>query len=235
MSEIAAPLAVLVALVVALVVALPLGGAVKKHPGVFYLVAAVLSAAYLYAFCTGVSMAAIRPLALVMQKGLLGCMLLAIVMFTGVFAEGSAPRKKLQPIRGELSILSAIFLVAHVGTYLPSYLPRLGIVLGSKTTVGLSLLVSLVLTVLFAVLAVTSIKALRRAMNPRLWKAIQCGSYVLVALLLLHVWLILGKSALSGGADAIATFVGYALVVGVYAVLRIRKAVADARRKAGRA
>ncbi len=222
-----------IALLVAAVLVFGLDGALKRWPGVFYGVALAATAAYGWALCTGVDLAGMRWLTVVLQKGYLASLLLAVVMFIGVLSKGSALRRRLQPIRGQLSVLSFILILGHLVTYLPSYLGRLGVLLGSRTNVAFSLMVAMVLTVLFFVLAVTSLQAVRRAMNPRVWKALQRGAYLMVALLALHVALVLGKSALVGGAaPARVAFWTYMAVLALYAVLRVRRAVIDRRPQA---
>lgn len=219
------------ALVIAAVLVFGFGGALRRWPGVFYGVALVLTVVYGWAVCTGADIAGVRWLTVVLQKGYLASLLLAVVMFTGVLSKGSALRRRLQPIRGQLSVLSFILILGHLVTYLPPYLGRLGALLGSRTNVAFSLVVAMVLTVLFFVLAVTSLQAVRRAMNPHVWKALQRGAYLMVALLVLHVALVLGKSALVGGAlQARVAFGAYVGVVALYAVLRVRRALVDRRR-----
>lgn len=223
-----------VALAVAAAVAFPLGKALRRHPAPFYAVAIAVTALYAWALFAGIDLAGIRPLTVVLQKGYLASVFLGIVMFTGVLDEGTWLRRKLQPIRGELSILSFIFIVGHLLTYLPGYLPRLGTLLASRTNVALSLGVAIVLTALFLVLAALSLRVVRHHMNARPWKAVQRLSYLMVALLALHVGLVLGRSAFAGSlAVSTVTFWAYVAVVALYAVLRIRKAVRDrARRRA---
>ncbi len=219
-----------IALVVTAVLVLCLGGALKRVPGVFYGVALVATAVYVWGVAAGADLSNVHWLTVVFQKGYLATLLVAVVMFTGVMGKGSAARKYLQPLRGPLSVLSFILILGHLATYLPPYLGRFGSLLGSRTNVALSLIVAMVLTVLFFVLAVTSLSRVRHAMNPRLWKAIQRGAYVMVALLALHIALVLGRSALVGGSPrALVTFVAYLGVIAVYAVLRVRRAVLDAR------
>ncbi|MBQ9067622.1 MAG: ferric reductase-like transmembrane domain-containing protein [Eggerthellaceae bacterium] len=217
-----------IAAVLAAIVAFPCAGALRKHPGVFYALAVAATALYVWALGTGEGPSAFRPLLVVMQKGYLACLFLGIVMFTGVLDEKSALRLRLQPIRGELSILSFIFIVGHLLTYLPGYLPRLGTLFSGNATIAVSLVVAVALTALFAVLAAMSLRVVRRSMNPRTWKAVQRASYVMMALLVLHVGLMLGMSAFGGGVTRSTwVFWVYVAVVVLYAVLRIRKACAD--------
>lgn len=72
-------------------------------------------------------------------------------------------------------------------------------------------------------------------MSAKAWKALQRFSYLMVALLAVHVGFVLGASAFSGRvALATVSFVAYVVVVLAYAALRIRKAHRDARRRAER-
>lgn len=222
----------LISVVVALIVALPLGGALKKRPAAFYAVAAVLVAAHLAYRFSGAYIAWLQVLVDVMNKGYLACAFLAIVMFTGVLDEGSAARRKLQPIRAELSILSFILILSHAIVYLPSYLPVLGRLFSLRAGMGVSIVVAIVLSVIFAVLSVTSLRVLRTKIPRKTWKAIQRGAYVMVALLWLHIFLVLSRSAFGGHGSESAQFalVVYTVLVVLYAVLRIRKAMNDHRR-----
>lgn len=222
----------IIALVIAAIVIIPLGSALRKHPGPFYAVAILLTIAYVWAIYSGIKLNAIRPLAVIMQKGYLAVIFLLVVMFTGVFDEGTPVRKKLQPIRGELSILSFIFILAHLSTYLPVYLPRLGKIMSSSTNVAVSLVIAFVLTIIFAVLSVMSLRVIRHTMNQRVWKNIQRLSYLMMVLLAAHIGLVLGRSAfVSGFTLATLGFFLYLGVLVIYAILRIRKAVRDSKKK----
>lgn len=221
----------LISVVVVLLLVFPLAKPLRAHPSVFYVAALALVALYVWAIWSGVNLTQVRGLCMVLQKGYLSSLLLGVVMFTGCLDEGTPARKRLQPIRGELSILAFIFIVGHLCMYLPSYLPRLGAVFSARTNVALSLVIAFVLALLFFVLAVTSFRAVRRAMGARAWKALQRSAYVMVALLAVHVAFVLGASAFSGRFTlATVSFVCYVAVILAYAVLRIRKARRDARR-----
>lgn len=219
-------------LVIAALLVFVFDGALKMHPSVFYLIAAAATALYVCSRLPGAAFSLPAPLGIVFQKGYLASILLAVVMFCGCFDEGTPARRKLQPVRGELSILSFIMIVGHIATYLPSYLPRLGVLLSARSNVAASLGVAIVLTVLFAVLAAMSPRAVRLAMNKRVWKAVQRLAYVMVALLAVHVGLVLGRAVfVQGSTTAVATFAAYVGAAAVYAALRIRKAVRDRAKK----
>ncbi len=225
-------LAVVASLAIALVVALPLGGQLKHRPALFYGVAAALVAFYLVMFYqVGVALAW-QPFVEPLRKGYVATFFLAIVMITGALPEKSTARRHLQPIRAELSILSFVLYMAHVLTFLPSYLPRLGLLVSIGNLMSASIVVALVLTVVYALLTALSLRGVRIRMPYRIWKGIQRLSYAMVALLYLHIWLAVGRSALLGtSADMRVALAMYSVLVVVYAALRIRKAVVDWRRR----
>lgn len=221
----------LISIAIALLLVFPLAKPLRTHPGAFYAAALVLTALYAWAIWSDANLTQVRDLCMVLQKGYLSSILLAVVMFTGCFDEGTAVRRHLQPIRGELSILSFIFIVGHLCMYLPAYLPRLGAVFSSRTSVALSLVVAFALTILFAILTVTSFRAIRKAMNAKAWKALQRFAYLMVAFLAVHVWFVLGASAFGGRtALAVASFTAYVLIILAYCVLRVLKFQRDAKR-----
>ncbi len=226
-------LGIVVSALIALLVALPLGPALKRRPGVFYAVALVVAVVYVVLrdlYPRNDVVQAVMPL---LQKGYVSIWLLAIVMLTGVLDEGTALRKRLQPIRGELSILSFIFIVPHLVIYLSVYLPRFGALFVARSNVAVSLVFALVLAVLFAVLTVTSFRLVRAHMPARGWKRLQRLAYLMVALVFVHVVFVLGRSAFAAGAvnAALVSVVVYGLVIVLYAVLRVRKYLRDRARR----
>lgn len=219
--------ALLISLGVALILAFPLAKPLKAHPLPFYLAAFVSVGVYVIALTTGVDLNNARGLTFVFQKGYLSSILLAIVMFTGCLGGGSTLKRRWRPVRGELSVLSFIFILGHLAVFLPSYAPRLLDGSHLKANVVASIAVALVLGAIFIVLGVTSFKTVRTHMNPKVWKAIQRLSYLMVALYIVHVGFFLGGAVLGGSGKGVASFVVYAMSVLFYAVLRIRKAVRD--------
>ena len=218
-----------ISVAIALVVALPLGKALKKHPAPFYAAALVLVAAHLTYKFTGTYVAGAQVIVDVMQKGYLACALLAIVMFTGALDEQTALRRRLQPIRAELSIMSCILISSHVLAFLPSYLPRLGAIFASHLGMSISIIMAILLSIVFVLLSVMSLRVIRQRMPYKTWKAIQRLSYVMVALLLAHIALALGRPAFSGHGSSSAQFAlaVYAVLGVLYAALRVRKALRD--------
>ena len=222
-------IALIISLVIALLLVFPLAKPLKAHPMPFYLAALVIVGVYVIAVGTGVDLNNCRELTFVLQKGYLSSFLLAIVMFTGCLDNTSALKHKWRPVRGELSILSLIFILGHLFVFLPSYLTRLFGGSHLKANVVASISVALVLGVIFIVLGVTSFKSVRTRMNPKAWKNIQRFAYLMVALYIVHVGFFLGGSAFGGSGKGVASFVVYAVFVIAYAVLRIWKAIRDKR------
>lgn len=218
-----------IALVIGLVLAFGLAKPLRAHPGIFYGVAFALVGAYCWAVLSHVNLNNYRMLTFVLQKGYLSSVLLAIVMFMGCLGNTNPVKKRLRPVRGELSVLSFIFILGHLAVFMPSYLERLlgGAVL--KPNVEAAVIVALVLTALFTVLGVTSFKFVRRAMSPRGWKNLQRLAYLMVALYIVHVGFFLGTSVLGGSGKAHGSLSAYCVVVGAYAVLRVGKALRDRR------
>ena len=226
-------IAFLISLGITALVVGPLAKTLRKHAVVFYIVSFVLSGLYMWALFAGVNPGVWRPIFVIMQKGYLAVLLLGVVMFTGCFDEGTPFRKHFQPIRGELSILSFIFFLGHIITYLPSYLPRFASLMSSKPNVAFSLIIAIILTIIFLALGITSFKTIRKLMNTHAWKTLQRFSYLMMALLALHIGFVLGRSAFVGGITlATISFFAYEIVLVVYAVLRIRKALRDRERAA---
>ena len=218
-----------IALVIGLVVAFGLAKPLRTHPVPFYLVAFALVGVYCWAVRSHVNLNNYRVLTFVLQKGYLSSVLLAIVMFIGCLDNTSPVKKRLRPVRGELSVLSFIFILGHLAVFMPSYLERL---LGGaplKPNVEAAVIVALALTALFTVLGVTSFKFVHRAMSPRAWKNLQRLAYLRVALYIVHVGFFLGTSVLGGSGKAHGSLVVYCVVVGAYAALRVGKALRDRR------
>lgn len=109
-------ISVVLAMAIALLVALPLGRLLRKRSWVFYLVAAALTGVYIYAVLIGFNPKSLRWATFMFQKAYLGSFFLALVMFCGALPDGNALRRRILPIRGELSVLSFIFYLGHIVT-----------------------------------------------------------------------------------------------------------------------
>lgn len=224
-------ISVVLAMAIALLVALPLGRLLRKRSWVFYLVAAALTGAYIYAVLIGFNPKSLRWATFMFQKAYLGSFFLALVMFCGALPDGNALRRRILSIRGELSVLSFIFYLGHIVNYLKAYLPMFANLAALKPTMAASLGVAVTLTVLFAVLGVTSFKFIRTHMDSRVWSTLQKGAYFMVALLAVHVVLALCLSLSSLGSPGSIHCAVYLVIIAVYAALRISKAVRSRQAK----
>lgn len=197
---------------------------IKARPSVFYVLAAAIACFGVYCTYNPPANDALRAIAYATQKGQVGFAFLAIVMFVGTFEDGSAARKALQPIRGELSIVATILMTAHFVPYVAGYARMLGAVGSLKTSVIVALGIAAVVLALLAVLGVTSLQAVKRAMRSDAWKRVQGLAYVFFALVFFHL---LGYLLVPVGAGSTELSVSLAFYVAVYvsyAVSRTRRA-----------
>ncbi|MEC4175106.1 hypothetical protein VIN30_01410 [Adlercreutzia sp. R7] len=200
---------------------------IRKHPGVFYLVALAVDALMMTNAIAGFSPVAARMLFPYLQQSLFAFGILSVVMMVGVLPEGSLKRS-LRPIRGELSIIASILIAGHVVHYANPMLTRVFFG-GMDATAGTfwGTVLSLVLIALLVVLTVTSFKVVRNAMASVTWKRVQMLAYVFYGLVFCHVFAMLLPSAMGGGAKAVVNVVLYVAILLVYVVGRLGRAYRD--------
>ena len=207
---------------------------ILKYPWIFYILAIGLSALYVY-FMSHTQQFGEVPKQLIratMQKGSLGMAFFMIVMYLGVFDRASKVRTYLGPIRGELSIIAWLLVMGHVvfysGTQIQLVSRNFGVYLDRQPfMVWGAVFVGAILLVLLLVLGVTSVAAIRKAMNSKFWVKLQKWSYLFYALVYVHLVLVLAPSALANGETARVQIIIYTVIFGVYLVLRIRRAKLD--------
>lgn len=219
----------LIVLVCTAAAVLLLKPAIKKAPVVWYVAAAVLMVLYVAGLYGWLPLPdpVRNVLFLLLQKGTLATALFVVVMFIGAFPRDSRPRKHLMPIRAELSIIACILVCGHIVAYCLSYVPR---VLGTGVIspfVAIGLAVAAVVTLLLAMLGVTSFNFVKARMSKQAWIKVQKWAYVFFGLAYVHVLAMLLPGALGGGAAAEQSVVVYTIVFGVYAVLRVARALRD--------
>ena len=140
--------------------------------------------------------------------------------------------RQMKPIRAELSIVACILCFGHMAVYLDSYLPRL---LGNASingNVAVAFGVAVALFVLLALLGVTSLGIVKRAMSSRRWTRIQRFAYLFFALIFCHLALMLLPAALRGGIAAQESLFIYTAMFGAYGILRLGKAAAERHEQA---
>lgn len=207
----------------------------KKHAGIYYIGAAVISiAVFLIGFLP-------MPLFLknnilgIFAKGSLGTAMFIAVMYAGALPKGSKLIVPLMKIRGELSITAAILVLCHNFTYGITYFKMLFIKPEALPATQLTAaIISLVLIIIMIVLTVTSFQAVRKKMKAKKWKQLQRTAYVFYGLMYVHIMLINIPYARLGLGTYIANVVIYSIVFLGYAAMRIAKAVSAKATRAGK-
>lgn len=207
----------------------------KKHAGIYYIGAAVISiAVFLIGFLP-------MPLFLknnilgIFAKGSLGTAMFIAVMYAGALPKGSKLIAPLMKIRGELSITAAILVLCHNFTYGITYFKMLFIKPEAlSATQFTAAIISLVLIIIMIVLTVTSFQAVRKKMKAKKWKQLQRTAYVFYGLMYVHIMLINIPYARLGLGTYIANVVIYSIVFLGYAAMRIAKAVSAKATRAGK-
>lgn len=207
----------------------------KKHAGIYYIGAAVISiAVFLIGFLP-------MPLFLknnilgIFAKGSLGTAMFVAVMYAGALPKGSKLIAPLMKIRGELSITAAILVLCHNFTYGITYFKMLFIKPEALSATQLTAaIISLVLIIIMIVLTVTSFQAVRKKMKAKKWKQLQRTAYVFYGLMYVHIMLINIPYARLGLGTYIANVVIYSIVFLGYAAMRIAKAVSVKAARAGK-
>lgn len=217
----------IIALAVAFAFALFCGKSLKKHPLAFYLTAVLLTA--LTSFLPSVNTHALPTfvnnyIINLFSRGVLATALWCVVMITGALPNGSAPMKKLMPIRGELSIFTAILTLGHNISYGRTYFVML--FTDSEKLSRNQLFASICTIIMLAVmipLTVMSFPKVRKKMDAKIWKKIQRSAYLFYALIYVHVMLLMIPQAKAGREGYIFNIFIYSLVFFGYAFFRVRK------------
>lgn len=207
----------------------------KKHAGIYYIGAAVISiAVFLIGFLP-------MPLFLknnilgIFAKGSLGTAMFVAVMYAGALPNGSKLIAPLMKIRGELSITAAILVLCHNFTYGMTYFKMLFIKPAALSATQLTAaIISIILITIMLVLTVTSFQAVRKKMKAKKWKQLQRTAYVFYGLMYVHIMLINIPYARLGIGTYIANVVIYSIVFLGYAAMRIAKAVSVKAARAGK-
>ena len=158
----------------------------RKHPAPFYAGSAIIALAATAVSWSGAALPAGFAAYLwpVLARGGLAGALFVLVMFAGAFPNGSAPIKKLMPIRGQLSIVASILTLGHNAAYGKIYFVRL---FANPASLPFNQLLAAICSVLMLIvmlpLFVTSFSCVRKKMNPKKWKRLQRSAYVFYGLL----------------------------------------------------
>lgn len=224
----------LIAMAAALLIAFFLDKPLKKRPEIFYIAAALVTAAVTIIMqldskgYIDVGNGFVKDYILgLFYRGALGGALWIVVMWAGALPNGSAPIKKLMPVRGELSIFAAILSLSHVITFGIQYISnavndKVGTGDAFRDFVIVSIL-GIVMVLIMVPLTVMSFKKIRKKMNPKMWKKIQRTAYVFYAFLYLHILVLYIPKAQKGREGFFLSVIYYSIVFIGYTVFRLRK------------
>ena len=215
----------LTALFIALLIAFCLDKPLKKCPAAFYISAAVLTVASVIITQSDITVSSrfVRDNVLgIFSRGALGTAFWAVVMWAGALPNGSAPIKKLMPIRGELSITAAILTFSHIITYGVQYITNL---INGKTGSDfvVTSVVCLAMVLIMTPLTVMSFKAIRKKMKAKTWKKIQRLAYIFYACIYVHILVLFVPKAQTGREGYFLSVLVYSAVFIGYSSILIRK------------
>lgn len=204
--------------------------ALKRVPGVFYAVAALVVVVYLYGVVVGLPAWIWKSVLFLMQKNVLAFALFAIVMFAGVLPHETRLKKALMSVRRELSIVACILSLGHVLVFGRQYLTALVEQTAPMNITYLAaLLVALCCACLMVPLGTTSLNAVHRRMSPQAWKRLQLLAYPFFLLAGAHAALFLGSAAAAGSREALSNAAAYGILLLTYIILRTAKAIRSSR------
>jgi len=216
----------LIALIIALFIGFFLDKPLKKHPTIFYVTASVLTACSIILLQSDIDISSrfVRDYVIgIFSRGALGAAFWAVVMWAGALPNGSAPIKKLMPVRGELSITAAILTLSHIITYGLQYISNF---LKGRTGSDfvITSIVCIIMVLIMIPLTVMSFKTIRKKMNAKTWKKIQRLAYIFYVFIYIHIIVLFVPKAQKGREGYFLSVLVYSLVFIGYAVMRIRKA-----------
>ena len=212
-----------------------LKGSLKKHAGIYYIGAAVISIAVFLLEFLPMPLFVKNNILGIFAKGSIGTAMFVVVMYTGALPKGNKLIAPLMKIRGELSITAAILVLCHNFTYGMTYFRMLFTKTSLLSATQLAAaVISLVLIAIMLVLTVTSFPSVRKKMKAEKWKQLQRTAYVFYGLMYVHIMLINIPYARLGLGTYIANVVIYSIVFLGYAAMRIAKAVSVKAARAGK-
>lgn len=225
----------IISLVVAAAFILLCGKALRAHPAPFYIAAAALSALVIELYWLAPSFLSLQMRTrLPILIGALGTAFFIFVMYAGALPNGHPLMKKIMPIRGELSIFACLLTLGHNLSYGKNYLTPGYLFSAPVSPTKAAAWISVVSILLMLMLTITSIKAVRKRIQPKKWKALQRWAYLFYALVYLHVLLLAIPNLLKGRTAYTVNLLVYSLVYLSYAVCRIQKAVLVKRGQAAK-
>lgn len=220
----------IVAFVIALFMAFACTPALKKAPLAFYALSIGAVALYATGMVQGAATGFWGFYIPFMQRCTLAMAFFVIVMFIGIFDESSPIRRRLLPVRRQLSICGCILCLGHICYYAHTYVVQFanadqGQIAGSAGNLPISLAVSVILVMLLLALGITSLTFVKAHMKASTWKRVQRLSYAFFALIVVHLGIILVPPALLGNTPALEAVSVWGSLFFIYTILKIRHEV----------
>ncbi len=214
----------LVSLLLAVLFAFLCRKPLKKMPYLFYGIAVVLSLVTIFGSFQSLPRPLYNCTVALLARGGLATALWCVVMWTGALKNGSKAMKALMPVRGELSIFTAILTLGHNIGYGRVYFVRLFTAAGRMTPNQIAAsLMTIVMLLIMLPLTVLSFPQVRRRMKPKRWKQLQRSAYLFYALIYCHVMTLFLPYAREGKFYYRISILLYSVVFIGYAVCRVRK------------
>ncbi len=204
----------------------------RKRPLPFYVGAILLASISVVFSWSGISI----PDS-VISRGTLAGAFFTLVMFAGVFPQGSFGAKTFMPVRAQLSIIGSIFALSHgLSLGKPYFLKLLSGIIGTDNAefdfvTIISLVIAASLMLIMLPLFITSFKVIRKKMNPKRWKNLQRFAYLFYALIYLHILAFEIPKAMRGISGYAVNVFAYSLVFFSYLFCRILRAVYKNRKE----
>lgn len=200
---------------------------IKQYAKFIYGFASLLSIFTIYMIWTEKAWAHAEWLSYLMgglYASLIGTSFIILVMYLGVLSPESKFRKRLMPIRSELSITACLLILGHNIGFWKDYLRDL-FTASYKLSPSewFALFFAAILFVLQLILLVTSFPFVRRQMNPKQWKTIQKLAYPYFICIYLHYMALYGPWLESLHWYNLTSTIAYSLIFLTYAFLKVKK------------
>lgn len=157
--------------------------------------------------------------------GIIGVSFIVVVMYLGVLKKDSKFRKRLMPIRGELSILGCLLILGHNLSFGKGVVEELMIGLYTNAPLyNVAILSSVVLILLMLILLITSFPIVRKKMDGKSWKRIQRLAYPFFVLIYIHYVLVFVPwLAPEFHWYNLLSTISYSLIYFIYMYLKLKK------------
>ncbi len=198
---------------------------IKKYAP-FYCAASTLMAGYFTMLTWTKTFKAVhvfpRNLLYLFSKGGMTSALFIIVMILGILPRKSKFRKRVMPIRAELSIIASILTLGHNFTYGKHYFTALFLGKTLSPRHVYASIISIVMIAIMLPLFITSFNCVRKRMRAATWKKLQRSAYAFYFLLWLHVTILYLSSAHNGNVDSLMRLCFYHALYGVYIYAKLK-------------